>query len=725
MSSKPLGSFKFKIGFDGKEAQDGLAEWNKEIRESLGLSEDFSSTMDYMAQDMIEYAQNVGVSKDKLGELKENFKKNKEIKEFAFATGISADELKRVGEEAELARNSILEPESIDNMTESMKEYAESIGLTDEKLKQLKETAKKNKEIEEFSRRTGISQEEVRKLGQEAQATKGKLGFLKGAMAGVAALGIGAFLKRTTGQLFELGKQAEQTRMSLEFITGSQKLAKEASDMLNSFSNRGVFSSTETNAVGKRLLNLKMPIEEVQKTLGELGNIAAGSSMSLESLANIYAKNKTLNLVQMSDLKQLSAQGIPIFEELGEVLGISGVNSEDLAQKIKEMSQSGRIQFGHLQQALTNMSTEGGLYSDVMDRMSNSAAGLSAAFRSKSASIKQSLGEVIAIGFRPILAIGVRFLDWLEKSPVAMGILRTSLIVIIPLLGTVMVVALYAAAKATWKLIVAQGILSAATIKAMLPFILIGIAILALILIIEDLYHWFTGGESVIGQFVQGFLDRLKGLGTAVRGFFTGIINTVKGFFVRIKNVVKGFFVSAIDLFKKYGKFLIMYLFPISILFFYWDQISSFLGGVPDKIVGFFKSIPARIKAVFSNLKTFLKGLLPDWVVNLVTKNTGGKAGKKGAVEARASGGPVSAGKPYLVGEEGPELFTPGRSGTIVPNKALSSGGSGGGKNINITIAPVFNISGASDPETIVSLVMKKIEDIIPLVGAELGLEIG
>ncbi len=40
----------------------------------------------------------------------------------------------------------------------------------------------------------------------------------------------------------------------------------------------------------------------------------------------------------------------------------------------------------------------------------------------------------------------------------------------------------------------------------------------------------------------------------------------------------------------------------------------------------------------------------------------------------KAGGGPVSAGKGYIVGEEGPEWFEPGTSGTIIPNHALSSG---------------------------------------------------
>ena len=39
----------------------------------------------------------------------------------------------------------------------------------------------------------------------------------------------------------------------------------------------------------------------------------------------------------------------------------------------------------------------------------------------------------------------------------------------------------------------------------------------------------------------------------------------------------------------------------------------------------------------------------------------------------KANGGPVAAGSPYIVGERGPELFMPGRSGTIVPNNQLAA----------------------------------------------------
>ncbi len=51
---------------------------------------------------------------------------------------------------------------------------------------------------------------------------------------------------------------------------------------------------------------------------------------------------------------------------------------------------------------------------------------------------------------------------------------------------------------------------------------------------------------------------------------------------------------------------------------------------------------------------------------------------------ARANGGPVASGQTYLVGERGPELFTPNTSGAIIPNHALGGPAQGGGVTVNL-----------------------------------------
>lgn len=65
-----------------------------------------------------------------------------------------------------------------------------------------------------------------------------------------------------------------------------------------------------------------------------------------------------------------------------------------------------------------------------------------------------------------------------------------------------------------------------------------------------------------------------------------------------------------------------------------------------------------------------------------------------GGLPARARGGPVQAGRAYMVGEEGPEPFIPGTSGTILPNGALGGG---------ISVSVVVNQNGESTQSNVQS----------------------
>ena len=70
---------------------------------------------------------------------------------------------------------------------------------------------------------------------------------------------------------------------------------------------------------------------------------------------------------------------------------------------------------------------------------------------------------------------------------------------------------------------------------------------------------------------------------------------------------------------------------------------------------------------------------------------------------ARAAGGPVAPGGTYLVGERGPELFTPSSSGNITPNHAM-----GGGNTITV------NVNGG-DPNSIVRALQQYVRQSGPV----------
>ena len=78
-------------------------------------------------------------------------------------------------------------------------------------------------------------------------------------------------------------------------------------------------------------------------------------------------------------------------------------------------------------------------------------------------------------------------------------------------------------------------------------------------------------------------------------------------------------------------------------------------------------------------------------LLNLFTTILGSALGQPG----RATGGLVSAGRGYLVGERGPELFVPSNAGRIDPN------GSGrGGRDVRVSIQVVAP-KGSAAPESL------------------------
>ena len=110
-------------------------------------------------------------------------------------------------------------------------------------------------------------------------------------------------------------------------------------------------------------------------------------------------------------------------------------------------------------------------------------------------------------------------------------------------------------------------------------------------------------------------------------------------------------------------------------------------------------------KADFSDLGDFIRQVLAKAIVQKFI--TGPIMGLFGL----AKGGPAKAGQPYIIGEEGPEIFVPKQSGVVLPNSALrghNAGGPGimGGGVTNITnISAIDTVSFqqriAQDPEFI------------------------
>lgn len=100
------------------------------------------------------------------------------------------------------------------------------------------------------------------------------------------------------------------------------------------------------------------------------------------------------------------------------------------------------------------------------------------------------------------------------------------------------------------------------------------------------------------------------------------------------------------------------------------------------KVIEFFKMGWDNVVTVLSKVITFIDTLIEKIKkLNILQRASSFVSKALGFGGERAAGGPVNPGKSFLVGERGPELFTPSQTGNIIPNNRL-----GGGTTINIVV---------------------------------------
>jgi len=165
------------------------------------------------------------------------------------------------------------------------------------------------------------------------------------------------------------------------------------------------------------------------------------------------------------------------------------------------------------------------------------------------------------------------------------------------------------------------------------------------------------------------------------------------------------------DMFKGSMKALVDLAESVSPFKLAMDSVNSVINNVDNALSEFIKNGKFNFKDFAQSILADLAVLIARFLVfQTILAIVGGINPAAGAAlsriigGARAAGGPVKAGKAYLVGERGPELFMPNSSGSIVPNNQLAMAGGGGTNvtyNINAVDASSFRSLVARDPQFI------------------------
>lgn len=163
----------------------------------------------------------------------------------------------------------------------------------------------------------------------------------------------------------------------------------------------------------------------------------------------------------------------------------------------------------------------------------------------------------------------------------------------------------------------------------------------------------------------------------------------VKAQWGRFATWIGGVFNQAVGIIRQWGPKVLGVMFPIPAMI-----IRMFRGSnIGQKIVGtIIDGLKAKAGALFgwiSGAWSRIKGLVGSGDSTTPAAPAAGTGGIYGtaAPPGRASGGPVRAGQPYIVGERRRELFVPGMDGAIIPRIARPvTAGAGVTINAPVTI---------------------------------------
>lgn len=496
--------------------------------------------------------------------------------------------------------------------------------------------------------------------------------------------------KETANAIGGIGKASEQT------AGAAAALSRVMYSLLGAFSVKVLVDYTDRfQSMGNQLKLVTKNTEEFNKTQERLFTLANQNRTSVDGLTELYTK------LAMSQ-KEVGVSGEQLWRVVDVVsksIAVAGKSGQAGANGLRQFIQglvSGKVQGEELRSVLENtpflaktladglrvpvgalreLGAQGELTSKVVvEALLRMQASVDKEFAKTGVTIRQALtildnafvrfiGQSGQVGSASsIVSQGIVFLAQ-NIDKVAFGVIAATAAWV----GYAAAVRLVAAAQ--W---LANAAIAANPVVRLVAIVATGVAALIAFttewktivevvtragLAVVELFKWISEGVTgAIAWFTQlsASIDASANSLSASWGAALTSVTEYLGSWVTwltelVTVTIPGYWNTGIEMVKK----------------FFIDGFTS----IRDFIVGVFDFLKTTLDNWVKSALSFINRVIDaaKSAANAIL-GLGGGGGSRELAGARAEGGPVSGGKTYLVGENGPELFTPNSSGNIIPN---------------------------------------------------------
>lgn len=331
---------------------------------------------------------------------------------------------------------------------------------------------------------------------------------------------IGSFISKL------VSVRGEFQKINSSFVTmlGSKEKADKLMAEATKLAATTPFSLTDVATGAKQLLAYGFSADTITKNLTSLGNIAAGIKAPLGDIVYLYGTLKASGRVTQLDINQFAGRGIPIYEELAKVMGVT-------TDKVRGLVSTGKIGFPEIEKAFNNMTGAGGKFFNLMEEQSKSLSGqvsnLGDAFDTMLNKIGKSSEGFLSSGIQGAITLVQNY----DKVLEALGVLVATYgaykaaVIVATVAQTAQATGYTVLEVAEYRLLLAQEALNASMLAN--PYILVATSLAALIsamVLFSDNTTYAEKNQKRLNEETQNFVklqderkQKYEQLSTALR----------------------------------------------------------------------------------------------------------------------------------------------------------------------------------------------------------------
>lgn len=177
------------------------------------------------------------------------------------------------------------------------------------------------------------SKQAVQSIDKNLKSLNGTFSALKSAFVGMFAF---SAITGAIKGIFNLTAQAESARTSFITLTGSVENAEKQLAMIDQFAQRTPFDKMGIIDASKLMMGMGFEAKQTLPILNAVGNAVGamgGNTDTMNGIVLALGQMQTKGKVVTQELLQMAERGLPVFEILGEKLGLTGEQLGDIGNQ--------------------------------------------------------------------------------------------------------------------------------------------------------------------------------------------------------------------------------------------------------------------------------------------------------------------------------------------------------------------------------------------------------